>query len=311
MPSSNLTHLTVFASVARHLSFQRAATEMEISTSAVSHAIRGLEERLGVTLFNRTTRSVALTEAGQHFLARLEPALREVDTAMESMNLFRASPTGTVRINTPLVAAHMVIAPVMARFLKAFPGLSLEVVDDNRIIDVVGAGFDAGIRYLDAVPEDMVAVPLGPPRRFATVVTPEWLERNGPISHPNELTMHECVRFRLASGKILRWEFEKDGQQIVIDVNGRITVGDGRLALRAAADGLGPAYVFEHLAQPFMESGQLVRLLENWCPNLPSFVLYYSRQRQVSTALRAFIDTARQFTADEQMITDGLQIGGP
>lgn len=295
MTSPNLTHLTVFASVARHLSFQRAATDTGMSTSAVSHAIRGLEDRLGVTLFNRTTRSVALTEAGRHFLDRLQPALRDVDAAVEAMNMFRASPTGTVRINTPLIAAHMVVAPVMARFLSTYPDLSLEIVDDNLMIDVIAAGFDAGIRYPDAVPVDMVAVPLGPPCRFAVVASQAWLGRHGLIGHPDDLLRHECVRYRLASGKTFQWEFEKDGQERLIDVNGRISVGDELLALRAAMDGVGPAFVFEHAAKAFIEAGHLVRLLDDWCPILPSFVLYYSRQRQASAALRAFIEIARQF----------------
>ncbi|TCR62970.1 LysR family transcriptional regulator [Bosea sp. BK604] len=293
MPAPNLSHLTVFAAVARHLSFQRAGQETGLSTSAVSHAIRGLEERLGVTLFNRTTRSVALTEAGQHFLERLAPALHHVDEAVEAMNLFRASPTGTVRINTSLVAAHMVIAPVVARFLAAYPDLCLEIVEDMELIDVVGAGFDAGIRYPDAVPEDMVAVPLGPSCRFAVVATPAWIAAHEPIEHPRDLLAHECVRYRLTHGRIFRWEFEKDGQELMLDVAGRLTVGEQELALRAALDGVGPAFVFEQPALPFLASGRLVRLLEDWCPPLPSFVLYYPRQRQVSSALRAFIDIAR------------------
>jgi DNA-binding transcriptional LysR family regulator len=179
VPSPNLTHLTVFASVARHLSFQRAAAEIGMSTSAVSHAVRGLEERLGVGLFNRTTRSVALTEAGQHFLERLRPALRQVDDAVETMNLFRASPSGTLRINSSRIAIHMVLAPVMARFLRTFPELSLEIVDDNGMIDIVGGGFDAGIRFAGSIPEDMVAVPLGPPCRFAVVARRHGLPSMG------------------------------------------------------------------------------------------------------------------------------------
>lgn len=293
MAQPNLSHLAVFAAVARHLSFQRAAAEAGMSTSAVSHAIRGLEERLGVSLFNRTTRSVALTEAGQHLLERLQPALRDIGEAVEAMNIFRASPTGTLRINTSRVAAHMVIAPVMAHFLTAYPELNLEIVDDNGLVDVVGAGFDAGIRFAESVPEDMVAVPLGPPCRFAVVATPAWATAHGPLSHPNELMAHACVRYRFPSGRLFHWEFEKDGTRLELDVGGRITVGEQDLALRAALDNLGPAFVFDHAAAPLLASGQLVRLLEDWCPELSSFMLYYPRQRRMPSALRAFIDMAR------------------
>ena len=293
--SPNLSHLTVFAAVARHSSFQRAAAETGISTSAVSHAIRGLEERLGVSLFSRTTRSVALTEAGRHFLHRLQPALRDVDEAVEAMNLFRASPTGTLRINTSLVAAQMVLAPMMAGFLGAFPELSLEIVNDNGLVDVVAAGFDAGVRFADAVPADMVAVPFGPPLRFAVVAAPGWLEAHGPLDHPSALLAHDCVRYRFPSGRLFRWEFERDGQALELDVGGRVTVGDQDMALRAAVDGLGPAFVFEHFARPLLTNGQLGRTLEDWCPELPSFMLYHPRQRQANSALRAFIDMARTY----------------
>lgn len=293
MTQPNLSHLAMFAAVARHLSFQRAAAETGMSTSAVSHAIRGLEERLGVSLFNRTTRSVALTEAGRHFLDRLKPALREVDEAVEAMNLFRASPSGTLRINTSRIAAHMVIAPVMAAVLRAYPELSLEIVEDNGLIDIVGAGFDAGIRFGERVPEDMVAVPLGPPCRFAVVAAPAWVDAHGTPAHPTGLLAHECVRYRFPSGRLFHWEFEKDGELLELDVKGRITVSEQELAVEAALQGIGPAFLFESSARDALGRGALVRLLEDWCPWLPSFMLYYPRQRRISSALRMFIDMAR------------------
>lgn len=295
MSQPNLTHLAVFAAVARRLSFQQAAADVGMSTSAVSHAIRGLEERLGVSLFNRTTRSVALTDAGRHFLDRLQPALRDVDEAVEAMNLFRASPSGTLRINTSRIGAQMAIGPVMARFLAAYPDLSLEVVEDNGLVDVVSAGFDAGVRFAEAVPEDMVAVPLGPPCRFVVVASHAWLQRNAAPVHPHDLLNHECVRYRFPSGRPALWEFEKDGRELELDVPGRLTVIEHELALRAALDGVGPAFLMDLSANDAIASGELVSLLEDWCPPLPALMLYYPRQRRISSALRAFIDLTRDW----------------
>lgn len=293
MAQPNLSHLAVFASVARHLSFQRAATDNGMSTSAVSHAIRGLEERLGVSLFNRTTRSVALTDAGRHFLDRLQPALRNVDDAVEAMNLFRSSPAGTVRINASRMAAHMIVAPVMARFLSAYPELSLEIINNDDMIDIVEQGFDAGIRFAGTIPEDMVAVPLGPATRFVVVAAPGWIAANGEPRTPDELLAHDCVRYRFPNGRIYRWELWEDSRERHLDVPGRLVVGETDIALRAALDGIGPAYASEAAARPHIESGALVTLIDDWCPWQPSFQLYYPRQRRISSALRAFIDIAR------------------
>ncbi|MCV0413788.1 MAG: LysR family transcriptional regulator [Brevundimonas sp.] len=293
MTQPNLTHLAVFAAVARNLSFQKAAVETGLSSSAVSHAIRGLEERLGVSLLNRTTRSVALTEAGRHFLQRLEPALRDVDEAVETMNDFRASPAGTLRINTSRVGAQVAIAPLMARFLETYPGISFEVVENNSLIDVVSAGFDAGIRFVEAVPEDMVAVPIGPSSRYVVVVRSDRLETVATPAHPNDLLSLDCVRYRFPSGRPYLWEFEKDGEDLSVDVPGRLTVVDHELALRAALDGVGFAYLFESAVREHVAAGDLTIVLDDWCPPMPSMMLYYPRQRRVSGALRAFIDFTR------------------
>ncbi len=292
MAPPTLPHLVTFLAVARLLSFQKASRELNLSTSAVSHAIRTLEERLGVSLFNRTTRSVALTEAGEHLLGRLEPLLNDVGGVVDEMNLFRDRPSGRLRINTSRYAAHLVVVPLMARFLAAFPDITLDIVDDNGIVDIVGAGFDAGIRFLESVPEDMVVVPLGRDCRFAAVATPSWFDANGPVLHPNDLLPHECVRYRFPSGRIFRWEFEKEGQRVDLDVKGRVSVGDQDLALAAAIDSIGPAFLFEDVAQEAIASGRLVRVLDDWCPRFAGPVLYYPQQRRVSSALRTFIDMA-------------------
>jgi DNA-binding transcriptional LysR family regulator len=293
MDQPNLSHLSVFAAVARHSSFQRAAAEAGMSSSAVSHAIRGLEERLGVALFNRTTRSVALTEAGQRLLERLQPALRDVGDALEEMNNFRATPTGTLRINASRPGAWSVIAPLLPRFLAAYPDIHLELIAEDGLVDIVAGGFDAGVRLHESVPEDMVAVRISPPRRMVVVGAPDYFARFGEPSHPDELMRHACIRYRFVSGRIYRWEFEKDGVELQVDVPGRLTLGDIHLCIRAATEGLGLTFVFEELAETELASGQLVRTLEDWSPPFPGFMLYYPRQRRMSSALRAFIDMAR------------------
>ncbi len=288
----NLSHMAVFAAVARHCSFQKAASENGMSTSAVSHAIRGLEERLGVVLFHRTTRSVALTEAGQRFLERIQPALRDVNEAVEEMNHFRAAPAGTLRINAARAATYLLIAPLMPRFLTAYPDINFEIVDDDGFIDVIGGGFDAGVRIHEGIPEDMIGLPLGGPQRLIVVASPDYLAgRDSPV-HPNDLMRHQCIRIRFPSGRIYRWEFEKDNEALQIDVKGRLTLGDPRLIMDAAIDGLGLACVFEAQAGEPLQSGKLVRVLDAWCPVFPGFMLYYPRQRRMTSALRAFIDLA-------------------
>src|SRR5476649_1403417 len=191
MLQPNLSHLAIFAAIARHGSFQKAAAETGVSTSAASHAIRGLEEQLGVGLFHRTTRSVALTEAGQRLLERLQPLLRDVAGAIEEMNDFRTSPTGTLRINIPRIASQLLIAPLMGRFLAAYPDIHLEVIDQDAMVDIVAAGFDAGVRFEETVPEDMVGVRVGGPRRFAVVGSADYLQRHGIPTHPHDLKEHE------------------------------------------------------------------------------------------------------------------------
>lgn len=288
----NLSHLAVFSAVARHSSFQKAGSETAMSTSAVSHAIRGLEERLGVILFHRTTRSVALTEAGQRFLERIQPALRDVNDAMEEMNHFRAAPAGTLRINAARTAAYLLIAPLMPRFLAAYPDINFEIVDDDGFVDVIGGGFDAGVRIHEGIPEDMVGISIGGQQRLVIVASPDYFAgREIPI-HPRDLSNHQCIRIRFPSGRIYRWEFEKDGESLEMDVKGQLTLGDPRLIMDAAVDGLGLACVFEDFAREQLRSGKLVRVLEDWCPPFPGFMLYYPRQRRMTSALRAFIDLA-------------------
>lgn len=293
MLPDNLSHLGAFAAVARHSSFRRAGEELGLSTSAVSYAIRSLEERLGVNLFNRTTRSVALTDAGQRLAERMLPVLHDLGDALEEMNQFRGSAAGSLRINTSRAASYMLLMPFAARFLAAYPDIRLEIGEDDSFVDIVASGFDAGVRLLEAVPEDMVAVPIGPRLRAAVVASPAYLRGRATPRHPNDLLGHACVRYRFASGRFYKWEFEKDGEAIEVDVDGRIALSDVHAEVRAAVDGIGIGSVPEDYVTELLASGKLVRLLEDWCPSIPGFMLYYPRQRRVSSALRAFIDMAR------------------
>ena len=293
MPRPNLSHLALFVAVARQGSFQKAAAEAAISTSAVSHAIRGLEEQFGVGLFNRTTRSIALTDAGQRLFERLQPMLRDVGDAIEEMNSFRAKPAGTLRINTSRTGAHLLLAPLMGRFLATYPEIHLEIVDDDGLVDIVAGGFDAGIRYQESVPEDMVGVRIGAEQRFAVVAAPAYFQAHGEPGHPDDLSRHECIRHRFPSGRLFKWEFERDGVEIEVDVRGRLTVGDMDLALRAALDGIGLTFLIEERVAEPIADGRLRRVLGDWCPPFPGPMLYYPRQRRMPSALRAFIDMTR------------------
>jgi DNA-binding transcriptional LysR family regulator len=293
MQLDNLSHLAVFAAVARLGSFRKAAAELSLSASAASYAVRTLEDRLGVGLFNRTTRSVSLTEAGRHLLERLQPALGSVNTALEEMNLFRASPAGTLRINTFRDAALVVVAPLIERFLRTYPDIQLDIVSDDGLVDIVGMGFDVGIRYEESVPEDMVAVPVGPEQRFVVIGSPAYLKRRGVPRHPDDLMRHDCIRYRFRSGAFYKWELAKDGVQLQLDVPGRLSVGDSELILRAALDGVALGYLPEHKVAALVAEGKLVCVLEDWCPPMAGMMMYYPRQRQMSSALRAFIDLAR------------------
>ncbi|MFD4839253.1 LysR substrate-binding domain-containing protein [Achromobacter sp. NPDC058515] len=294
MLPDNLSHLAAFSAVARLGSFRKAGEELGLSTSAVSYAIRSLEERLGVNLFNRTTRSVALTDAGQRLAERLQPVLHELGDALEEMNQFRGTASGTLRINTSRAASYLLLMPLAAQFLAAYPDIRLEIGEDDSFVDIVGSGFDAGVRLLEAVPEDMVAVQIGPRLRSAVVAAPAYLQGREPPRHPADLMQHECVRYRFPSGRYYKWEFEKDGVAVEIDVPGRIALSDVHAEVRAAVDGIGIGCVPESYVAGLLEAGRLVRVLEDWCPWIPGFMLYYPRQRRVSSALRAFIDMARQ-----------------
>jgi DNA-binding transcriptional LysR family regulator len=290
MKSITPADLAIFLTIANHRNFSRAAVELGISASAISHALRGIEERLDLRLFNRTTRSVALTEAGERLYSRIKPAFRDIDDAIEDLNTFRGRPAGTLRFNTALAAAKIVLLPLATRFRETHVDVNIEIVADNAMVDIVAAGFDAGVRFGETVQADMIAVPIGPRMRSAVVASPEFLARHAPPKTPHDLQHVPCIRYRFSSGVFYRWEFERGGMKVEADVQGPLTLGDMELMIDAARRSAGLAYVFEDLAAPHLASGELVRVLEDWCPFYPGFYLYYPSRRQVPAALKAFIE---------------------
>lgn len=285
--------LALFLSIARHRSFSRAAVELGLSPSALSHALRVVEERLGLRLFNRTTRSVALTEAGERLFARIGPAFRDIDDALEDLNELRDTPSGNLRINAGRATLRMVLLPLVAEFLRAYPEVKVEIVDNDALVDVVSAGFDAGVRFGERLEADMIAIPLGPYQRSVVVATPEFLKDHKRPRHPKDLTGLPCIRHRFPSGVLYRWEFERGGVKLETEVDGPLTLSDVGAMLEAALQGVGLAYVFESMAAPHIAAGNLASVLDDWCPHYPGLYLYYPSRRQLPGALKAFIEFVR------------------
>ena len=288
--NSTLSDLELFAAVARARNFRRAAVELNLSASSLSERLRALEARIGARLLNRTTRSVSLTEAGEDLLARLTPALAEIAEALDRASRQASTPSGRLRINTASAAAQLVLAPMLPDFLAAYPRLSVEVVIEESMIDIVDGGFDAGVRYGEALARDMIAVPLCGPQRYATVAAPALLDRWGTPSHPRDLVQAPFLRHRFPSGALLPMEFEKDGEVIVIRPEGPLTTSSGAIQVRAAIDGVGFLRTFEGFVRPALQDGGLVEVLADWSPPFPGPFLYYPSRRHMPAALRAFID---------------------
>jgi DNA-binding transcriptional LysR family regulator len=294
MNRADLADLTAFVAVADQLSFRRAASRLGVTPSALSHSMRQLEERLGMRLLNRTTRSVSVTDAGLRLLERLRPAISEIAGALEDLNQERQRPVGRLRIYAIHLAASAVIAPIWGRFLSTYPEVHLELAVGEAPIDIVAKGFDAGIGPHDRVPADMIAVRVMGPLKVVVVGAPTYFARRRPPRTPDDLARHICVEYRReADGDVLVWPFERNHKSRRISVDGRVMVNETDLAVRAAVDGLGIAYTVEALAEPFLRSGQLVRVLEDWAPSFEGLYLYYSGHRQVPATLRALIDMIR------------------
>jgi DNA-binding transcriptional LysR family regulator len=290
----DISALMAFVALADHLNFRVAAARLGVTPSALSHTIRQLEERLGVRLLNRTTRSVSLTDAGLRLVERLRPAVDQISAALEDLGEEQSRPFGRLRLYATHSAAAAVIVPVWARFLSTYPDVHLELHLDEAPTDIVAKGFDAGIGPQDRADADMVAVRVTGPMKLAVVGSPSYFARKRPPRVPEDLTRHDCVQYRrIAEGATIEWPFERAGKSLRISVDGRVTVNDPELALRAAVDGLGIAYTIESLAEPFLRSGQLARTLEEWSISFQGLYLYYPGHRQVPAALRCLLDMIR------------------
>ena len=286
--------LEAVVAVARLGGFRAAARDLGMSSSALSHAIGALESRLGVRLFNRTTRSVALSAAGEQFVAEIAPALAAIQSAVERVDEHRTEPSGILRLNMAPGAARMLLEPLVLDYLRRFPKAGIEIATDNALVDVIGRGFDAGIRPTDLVPPDMIAVPITKQMRFLVVGSAEYFARHPPPRTPAELADHQCIRARMRSGTVYRWEFERHGEAVEIDVPGALTLDEGDLMLQAALAGWGLTYLPDHTSRPHIEAGRLIPVLEDWTPTAEGISLYYPSRRYVPAKLRAFIALIRE-----------------
>jgi len=295
MRQNQLDGIVSFIVVAEECSFSAAAARLGISPSAVSQSIRTLEQRLGATLFNRTTRSVSLTDAGKQFMERALPCVQELVSASEELGQSGETPTGLLRINIPRSAHLILLQPILRRFLDAWPGIQLEVMVENALVDIVGRAFDAGIRFGEMVDKDMVAVPLGPPLKTYIVATPEYLERHGMPEKPTDLLRHDCIVFRHnTSGQRERWSLSKDGEELTLPVNGRFIINDSLAMMQATLDGVGISWMVSGYVENLIAEGRLISILPDWCPQVPGFCLYYPDRHQMSLKLRVFIDFLKQ-----------------
>ncbi len=294
---TNLADLSAFVLVAREGGFRDGARASGASASALSDAVRRLESRIGVRLLHRTTRSVAPTEAGQRLLQRLGPALREVDAALDSLGELRDRPAGTLRLNVPVSVARLVLPAILPGFVAAYPDIRLEVTAEDSFVDVLAAGYDAGIRYDERLEQDMIAVPIGPRvQRFAAAASPAYLTRRGRPQHPRDLLGHACLGYRTSQGALAPWEFDRDGETVRIEPTGQLVTRAGRttdLAIDMAVAGCGIVYIFEDWLRPHFTNGTLEPVLEPWWQRFSGPFLYYSSRTLVPPPLRAFIEFLR------------------
>jgi DNA-binding transcriptional LysR family regulator len=291
MAEPDLSDLKAFVAVTQARGFRQAALTRGVSPSTLSEAVRRLEQQLGVRLLNRTTRSVTPTEAGQRLFERLAPAFGEITSALDTVNLFRESPTGTLRLNVPLIAAREILPQLLSRFLAAHPGITLEISSDNNFIDILAAGYDAGIRYEERLERDMIAVPIGPrTQHFVAAAAPSYLAAHGTPQHPRDLIKHACIGHRFDSGVLATWEFKRGSEVVRIDPNGPLIASEIELQRSAAVDGLGIVYTFDEFLRPAIDRGELVPILEPWWQSFSGPFLYYPSRTHMPGPLRAFVD---------------------
>lgn len=289
-----LNDLDAVIAIARQGSFRAAALDLGMSTTALSNAIGKLEASLGVRLFNRTTRSVALTDAGRLFVEQVTPALQEIHGAMEAVRSQQATPSGMLRINVFATAAREILSPLVLEFLRRYPEVHVDLVTEGRLVDIVAEGFDLGVRVADLVPGDMIAVSLGHPQRYAVVGSPAYFEEHDRPRVPPDLLEHPCIRVRLPNGALYRWQFVKGGRTAQIDVHGPLTLDESGLARTAVLEGIGLGFFMEQDVLADIEAGRLVRVLEDWTPPFGALCLYYPGRHNRSAALKAFIGLARE-----------------
>lgn len=294
MSRGRLIELEAAVAVARRRSFRAAAAELGMSSTALSQAIAELEARLGVRLFNRTTRSVSPTPAGEQFVAEVAPALTAIRDAADAVNRHRATPAGVLRLNTSTGAAQRIMRPIVFEYLQRYPDMSIDIVTEGKLIDIVREGFDAGFRLAEQVPADMISVPLGRDERLIVVGSPGYLAGRAHPGTPADLAKHDCIRMRLPAGALYRWEFEMHGEQVLVDVTGRLTLDDSGLIREAVLAGYGLAYMSEWDVADDLRDGRLVQLLADWTPPYPGICLYYPGRRHVPAGLRALIDLIQE-----------------
>ena len=289
-----IVELEAAVAVAKRRSFREAASELGLSPTALSQAVAELEGRLGVRLFNRTTRSVSPTAAGEQFVVEIEPALAAIRAGIEAVNQHRASPIGVLRLNISAGGARQILAPVIFEYTRRYPEMSVDIVTEDRLVDIVKDGFDAGVRLAEHLPGDMIALPLGPEQRLIVVGSPKYFKIRERPQNPSDLETHECIRRRLAGGSIYRWEFERRGKKVEIDVPGRMSLDDTGLMQEAALAGLGLAYLSTWQVASDVKAGRLIQVLDDWTPPFPGLCLYYPGRRHVPSGLRALIDLIRE-----------------
>ncbi len=294
MDQASLKELEAAIAIARRGTFRAASIDLGISTTALSHTIGRLEAGLGVRLFNRTTRSVSLTDAGRLFMQQVAPSLQDLHAALEAVREQRETPSGTIRINAAPFAARAILTPLVFEFLRRYPEMNVDIVTEGKMVDIVRDGFDLGVRVAGLVPSDMIAVSLGRPQRHAVVASPEYFEKHGMPVVPPDLLGHRCIRVRLPDGSLFRWRFEKDGEQVQIEVRGQISLDEASLTRTAVLEGAGVGYLFEQDILPEIEAGRVIRVLEDWTPPYPGLCLYYPGRRNLSAGVRAFLELARE-----------------
>ena len=297
MYKSGLIELEAVVAIARLGSFRAAASQLDVSPTAIGNAVAGLENRLGVRLFNRTTRNVALTSAGREYVEAIAPALSDIRNAAQAVADHSRKPTGTLRFSCSVAGGRQLLTPFVFEYLRRHGEMKVEIVTEGRLIDIITNGFDAGVRLAEAVPQDMIAVPLGPQTRHVVVGAPSYFANRPRPSAPADLMDHECIRTRYPSGALYRWEFESHGEPMRIDVPGSLTLDEPEMIAQASRAGLGLAYAWEWMVADDIASGRLVEVLSEWTPSYPGYCLYYPGRRHMAASLRAFVDLTKEIVS--------------